>query len=122
MRRLLTQLEPLLTSAGLKPDEAFPLIAPLLNLPVPAKYPPLAIFTRTATPPLAGHNGRMDTRRRTRAAVNNCDRGFTLGRPFDAGTDSTAGRTRHYGTVAAPLYCAARVPSPMAVAGASYAD
>src|SRR6516165_1984109 len=70
MRRLLTQLEPLLTSAGLKPDEAFPLIAPLLNLPVPAKYPPLAIFTRTATPPLAGHSGRMDTRRGTSAVPN----------------------------------------------------
>jgi class 3 adenylate cyclase/tetratricopeptide (TPR) repeat protein len=38
----LTQLELLLTSAGLKPAEAIPLIAPLLNLPVPAKYPPLA--------------------------------------------------------------------------------
>jgi predicted ATPase len=28
---------------GLKPDEALPLIAPLLNLPVPAKYPPLSL-------------------------------------------------------------------------------
>jgi class 3 adenylate cyclase/tetratricopeptide (TPR) repeat protein len=39
---LLLQLEPQLTSAGLKPAEAVPLIAPLLNLPVPAKYSPLA--------------------------------------------------------------------------------
>jgi class 3 adenylate cyclase/tetratricopeptide (TPR) repeat protein len=38
----LTQLEPRLTAAGLKPAEAISLIAPLLNLPVPAKYPPLA--------------------------------------------------------------------------------
>jgi len=38
---LLTQLEPQLSSAGLKPAEAIPLIAPLLNLPVPAKYTPL---------------------------------------------------------------------------------
>jgi class 3 adenylate cyclase len=37
----LTQLEPRLTIAGLKPAETIPLIAPLLNLPVPAKYPPL---------------------------------------------------------------------------------
>jgi predicted ATPase len=35
-------LEPQLTAAGLNPDEAIPLIAPLLNLPVPTKYPPLA--------------------------------------------------------------------------------
>ena len=37
----LTHLEPQLTSAGLKPAEAIPLIAPLLNLPVPPKYAPL---------------------------------------------------------------------------------
>jgi class 3 adenylate cyclase/tetratricopeptide (TPR) repeat protein len=39
---LLTQLEPQLTSAGLKPAEAIPLIALLLNLPVPPNYAPLA--------------------------------------------------------------------------------
>ena len=36
----LTQLETRLVLAGLKPAEALPLIAPLLNLPMPAKYPP----------------------------------------------------------------------------------
>jgi class 3 adenylate cyclase/tetratricopeptide (TPR) repeat protein len=36
----LTQLETRLELAGLKPAEALPLIAPLLNLPVPEKYPP----------------------------------------------------------------------------------
>src|SRR3984893_2717580 len=36
----LAQLEPRLKLAGLKPAEALPLIAPLLNLPVPAKYSP----------------------------------------------------------------------------------
>jgi tetratricopeptide (TPR) repeat protein len=36
----LTQLETRLELAGLKPAEALPLIAPLLNLPLPAKYPP----------------------------------------------------------------------------------
>jgi class 3 adenylate cyclase len=36
----LTQLETRLALAGLKPAEALPLIAPLLNLPIPAKYPP----------------------------------------------------------------------------------
>src|SRR5882757_11191227 len=35
----LAQLEPRLALAGLKPAEALPLIAPLLNLPLPAKYP-----------------------------------------------------------------------------------
>jgi tetratricopeptide (TPR) repeat protein len=38
----LTQLKLWLASAGLNPVEAIPLIAPLLNLPIPAKYPPLA--------------------------------------------------------------------------------
>ncbi len=36
----LGQLETRLELAGLKPAEALPLIAPLLNLPLPAKYPP----------------------------------------------------------------------------------
>ena len=36
----LAQLETRLELAGLKPAEALPLIAPLLNLPLPAKYPP----------------------------------------------------------------------------------
>jgi class 3 adenylate cyclase/tetratricopeptide (TPR) repeat protein len=36
----LAQLEFALVLAGLKPAEAFPLIAPLLNLPAAAKYPP----------------------------------------------------------------------------------
>jgi tetratricopeptide (TPR) repeat protein len=36
----LAQLETRLELAGLKPAKALPLIAPLLNLPMPAKYPP----------------------------------------------------------------------------------
>ena len=36
----LTQLESALELAGLKPAEALPLIAPLLNLPIPPRYPP----------------------------------------------------------------------------------
>jgi predicted ATPase len=39
----LTQLETRLVLAGLKPAEALPLIAPLLNLAIPAKYPPLPL-------------------------------------------------------------------------------
>jgi class 3 adenylate cyclase/tetratricopeptide (TPR) repeat protein len=35
----LARVEPALVLAGLKPAEALPLIAPLLNLPMPAKYP-----------------------------------------------------------------------------------
>ena len=38
----LAQLETRLELAGLKPAEALPLIAPLLNLPIPEKYPPLS--------------------------------------------------------------------------------
>jgi tetratricopeptide (TPR) repeat protein len=36
----LAQLESALEMAGLKPADAIPLIAPLLDLPLPAKYPP----------------------------------------------------------------------------------
>jgi class 3 adenylate cyclase len=39
----IADLERRLTAAGLKPSEAIPLIVPLLNLPLPAKYPPLAM-------------------------------------------------------------------------------
>ncbi|HEX3409234.1 MAG TPA: AAA family ATPase, partial [Candidatus Binataceae bacterium] len=39
----LARLEPGLTAAGLKPAEAIPLLAPLLNLAVPEHYPPLAM-------------------------------------------------------------------------------
>ena len=39
----LMRLEPSLELAGLKPAEALPLIAPLLDLPLPAKYPPLSL-------------------------------------------------------------------------------
>jgi len=35
-------LAPRLTAVGLEPTEALPLIAPLLNLPLPPEYPPLA--------------------------------------------------------------------------------
>jgi class 3 adenylate cyclase/tetratricopeptide (TPR) repeat protein len=36
----IAQLEPRLLAAGLKPSEAIPLIAPLLNLALPPEYPP----------------------------------------------------------------------------------
>jgi predicted ATPase len=39
----LPQLETRLELAGLKSAEALPLIAPLLNLPLPARYPPLSL-------------------------------------------------------------------------------
>ena len=53
----LARLEPSLELAGLKPAEALPLIAPLLNLPVPARVSTAVAFTRAAAPPLAGHAG-----------------------------------------------------------------
>ena len=39
----LAQLEQVLELAGLKPAEAVPLLAPLLNLTIPAKYPPSSL-------------------------------------------------------------------------------
>ena len=41
---LFAQLLSGLVQAGLKPDEAIPLIAPLLNLPIPATFPPSALL------------------------------------------------------------------------------
>ena len=42
-KQQLAQLESALELAGLKPAEAIPLLAPLLDLPLPAKYPPSAL-------------------------------------------------------------------------------
>jgi tetratricopeptide (TPR) repeat protein len=39
----ITELERLLTTAGLRPSETVPLISPLLNLQLPASYPPSAL-------------------------------------------------------------------------------
>jgi class 3 adenylate cyclase len=39
----LVQLEARLLAAGLKPGDAIPLLAPLLNLPLPPEYPPSAL-------------------------------------------------------------------------------
>jgi hypothetical protein len=44
----LTQLESALNLAGLKPAEALPLIALLLSLPLPSKYPAVTAFIRAA--------------------------------------------------------------------------
>ena len=118
----LTQLETRLELAGLKPAEALPLIAPLLNLPMPAKYPTVIAFTRAAAPPLAGHAGRVGAGRRPSAADSDRDRRFALGRPFDAGAAPAAGRAGGDGAAAAPVHGAPRVSRPMAAAGASYAD
>ena len=118
----LAQLETRLELAGLKPAEALPLIAPLLNLPIPAEVSTVIAFTRAAAPPLAGHAGRMGAGRRPSAADGDRDRRLALGRPLDAGADPTAGRAGGDGAVAAAVHGAARVSRPMAAAGASYAN
>ena len=64
----LTRLETRLELAGLKPAEALPLIAPLLDLPLPAQVSAVIAFTRATAPPLAGHAGRVGAGRRPSAA------------------------------------------------------
>ena len=119
---LLTQLEPQLTSAGLKPAEAVPLIAPLLNLPVPAKYSPLAYSPK-------------QQRRRLLTTMVNWVLGAARVQPLVIATEdlhwadpSTLEPIQLLVEQGATgrlllLYTArARVPRPMAVARASYAD
>jgi len=53
----LAQLEQALELAALKPVEAVPLIAPLLNLSIPAKYPPSRLPPEATAASLAGHTG-----------------------------------------------------------------
>ena len=118
----LAQLEAALVMAGLQPAEAIPLITPLLNLPIPVKYP------RSPLPP-------EQQRRRLLATLvdlalgtarvqadRNRDRRFALGRPFDDGTDPSSPRAGGDSPAAAPVHGAPRVSRPMADAGPSYAN
>jgi predicted ATPase len=61
----LALLEPRLAAIGLTPAEAIPLIAPLLNLPLWAGYPPLRIISGTAAAPPVSDAGRMGARFRS---------------------------------------------------------
>ena len=53
----LPQLESALEQAGLKTADAVPLLAPLLDLSLQAKYPPSPPSPEQQTPPPAGHAG-----------------------------------------------------------------
>ena len=117
----LAQLESAMELAGLKPAEALLLIAPLLNLPPPAKYTPSPL-TRAAAPPIAGDAGRVGAWRCPSANDNNRDRRFALGRPLDAGATPTARRAGGDGAAAATVHGSAGVSRPMVAAGASYAN
>jgi class 3 adenylate cyclase len=119
---LLAQLAPQLTSAGLKPAEAIPLIAPLLNLPVPAKYAPLPYSPE-------------QQRRRLLAIMVDWVLGAARMQPLVIATEdlhwadpSTLELLQllvEQGATARLLllyYRTPRVPRPMAAAGASYPD
>ena len=86
----IAQIAGALSHAGVDPDSAVPLLAPLLNLTLPLEYMPSTLAARSATPPFARNTRRMDSRHRPRPTANFRDRRFALGRSFDSRTDSVA--------------------------------
>ena len=98
------QLESALEVAGLKPAEAIPLIAPLLNLPPSTKYPPSALSPEQQRRRLLATLVELALGTARCAADRDHDRRFALGRPFDAGVDPTAGRAGGQGAAAAPVH------------------
>ena len=109
-------------AGGTRACEAMPLIAPLLNLPLPPELSALIVVARAAAPPPAGDAGRVGAGRCPRAAAGDRDRRFALGRPVDAGADPDCWSSRGRGAAAAPVHGAARVSCAVAAAGASYAN
>ena len=79
-------------------------------------------FIQAAAPPLAGYTGRVGAGRRPSATDDSRDRRPAMGRPLDAGADSTTGRAGGDVAAAAALHRASRVSIAMATAGASYAN
>ena len=96
----LAQLEARLELAGLKPSEALPLIAPLLNLPLPARYPPSSLSVEQQRRRLLATLVELMLGRPS-AADSDHDRRLALGRPVDAGADPTSRRARGDGAAAA---------------------
>jgi class 3 adenylate cyclase len=118
----LAQLETRLELAGLKPADALPLIAPLLNLPLPAKYPPSPLSPEQQRRRLLATLVEWALGVARMQPTINRDRRFALGRPVDAGAAPTAGRAGNRGAAIAALHGAPRVSRTMATAGASYPD
>ena len=87
----LAALEASLGLAGLHPDEAVPLIAPLLELPIGTRYPPLSMAPDQQRKRLRATVVAWALGARTSSTLGDCDRRSALGRSFDAGVDSTAG-------------------------------
>ena len=118
----IAELERRLTAAGLKAAEAIPLIAPLLNLPLPAEYPPLTMSPE-------------QQRRRLLATLVEWVIGSARAQPLVIATEDLhwvdpstleliqllveQGATA---PIAAPVHGTARVSRAMAAASASHAD
>jgi predicted ATPase len=85
-----SNLESRLSLAGLKPAEAVPLIAPLLNLALPTTYPASPLSPeqprRSLMTTLVGW---VLSASRAHPHLH-CDRGFAVGGPLDVGGDSAA--------------------------------
>ena len=75
----LAALEASLGLAGLDPDEAVPLIAPLLELPVGTRLSAAVNGARPAAQAIARHCGSVGARRRKSSTLGDCDRRSALG-------------------------------------------
>jgi class 3 adenylate cyclase len=99
----LEQLEARLELAGLKLADALPLIAPLLNLPTSAKYPPSPLSPEQQRRRLLATLVEWALGvARVQATVIAIE--FALGGPLDAGAAPTAGRAGSSGAAAAAVY------------------
>ena len=114
----LGQVDRAMASAGLKPAEAAPLVADLLQLPAGDRYPPLTLTSET--PAAARGLDRMGIRGGAIATRSDGGRGPPLARSVDARAPRTVGQPGSDGTANAAVHHAARVSSAVAIAESSY--
>ena len=109
-----------LALVGLDAAEHAPLLAPLVDIPLPGARRETG--ARGIAPPAARGDGRLGSRRRAHAAGRARLRGPALGRPDLARPPAGAGRARRAGAAADPRDHAARIPPALDPALASQRD
>ena len=115
------QLASRLTAVGLNPVEAVPLIAPLLNLPLPAEYPPSPLSPEQQRRRLLATLVEWVLGAAKAQPLVLSDRGFALGRSLDTGIDPVVGRAGRDRATAPHVHGAPRVPGAVGAAHASHA-